>query len=158
MESIISEILTISGQTNLLALNASIEAARAGEAGKGFAVVAEEIRQLSEQTSDAVGKKSVDAAEEQNGMIIELKDQIGIIEKKNESLSVLLDELAQKMEDILSANAKIADSISNLSATSEEIAAGSDNSITIMEESIDAVKKLSSDLDAVGEISSRLNN
>lgn len=42
----------ITRQTNLLSLNASIEAARAGEQGKGFAVVAQEIRNLSENSSD----------------------------------------------------------------------------------------------------------
>ena len=51
-----SAIQEIASQTNLLALNASIEAARAGEAGKGFAVVAEEIKKLSEDTGEEIGK------------------------------------------------------------------------------------------------------
>ncbi len=55
---IIQSIDDIAFQTNLLALNASVEAARAGVHGKGFAVVAEEVRNLSQKTTQAANEIS----------------------------------------------------------------------------------------------------
>ena len=49
----------ISKQTSMLAVNASIEAVKAGESGRGFMVVSDEMRRLSQSTTDANKKTAV---------------------------------------------------------------------------------------------------
>lgn len=88
-EEIIEIIEKISSQTNLLALNASIEAARAGEAGKGFSVVANEIRLLSDETSDATDKirKLIDDIQGNTAHAVQkVNDMETVINNQNESI------------------------------------------------------------------------
>lgn len=176
VEDIIGEILNISSQTNLLALNASIEAARAGTAGRGFAVVADEIRKLSEQTKDSVNKitdiinrlvdnsneasenmiKSIEASEEQNKMVAAAINHIEEIEQKNVVLVELMKSISSEIADIVEANTQINDSISNLSAMSEEVAASSETSKSVMDNSMDSVNSLNSLLADIYKISQEM--
>ena len=178
VEAITDTILGISDQTNLLALNASIEAARAGEAGKGFAVVADEIRKLSEDTRKATEEisqiieklikdadnaaqsmtKSSEYAEKQNELISETGAKLSDIKKDTDALYKGVHEVNASVDSIISANSIIMDSITNLSATGEEVAASTDTALSISDSAVSALKDMNHLLYEIHEISDQMEN
>lgn len=92
IKEIVGLLSAIASQSNLLAMNAAIEAAHAGDAGRGFAVVAEEMRKLSDNSSEEAKK----------------------IQAIVDSITATISEAAAATESVLQGNdrivAKIADS------------------------------------------------
>lgn len=172
-KEILSLIRSITDQTNLLALNASIEAARAGEQGKGFAVVAGEIQKLSGDTGDATDKisdileKLASEAERVNHAVGNLDEvsnhQNELIQTTDEQFRVIGANISDMTEDVAHQtefltqindnNTKIAGSISNTSAYTEELTASSENTMNMTKESLEGTKQMTEYLNEIlGEV------
>lgn len=85
-------IIKISNQTSMLALNAGIEAARTGEAGRGFTVIANRVKELSEQSKDAVSygkQQSAQLYPSIQALTEETKDFLKTVDGLNERTSSL---------------------------------------------------------------------
>ena len=166
VKSTVGDILNISSQTNLLALNASIEAARAGDAGKGFAVVADEIRQLSEQTKDATGRIThiiKDLIEDARSASDSLENSVA--KKKFEEidgevggLTDSIHNMEMTIGEILQATGIIAERITNLSASSEEVAAYSEAGVKTASEAARQMEECGKVLDNIRALSQELKS
>ncbi|MCD7726434.1 MAG: methyl-accepting chemotaxis protein [Clostridiales bacterium] len=116
-----AEITDVAEETNLLSLNASIEAARAGEAGRGFAIIAENIKKLADHSKDTASDS------DQN------KEQI------QNAIEELLQDAGKLIDIIDSVNVRV----TNLAASTEEIAASADMVSTISADLKEKLERLS---------------
>ena len=178
VQNILKTITGISTQTHLLAMNASIEAARAGEAGKGFNVVADEIRILSEQTQEATQnieeildeldkdvqqvtesiELSVNATEEQGSLIEITKEKFDDINNGVNQLMNYISDVTQAIGDITAASAVIADSVTELSANTRQVASASGDGTQLMNEAVEDMSRVKEVLTDIYKLAQNLRN
>lgn len=177
VRTITKTIFAISNQTNLLALNASIEAARAGEAGRGFAVVADEIGGLSEktrreteniasildklttnadQTAEAV-EKTLSVSEAQDVMIKEVAEQVDELSSNVTGLVGDIAKVGKMIEKLSEANSRIVENIVQISATTQEVTAATEECAAIAENNYEDAVNTQDILNGVIEASQRMN-
>ncbi|WP_172200607.1 methyl-accepting chemotaxis protein [Saccharibacillus qingshengii] len=139
-------VTQIAKQTTLLSLNASIEAARAGEAGKGFAVVAGEVNKLADQSDSAAReifaaveeiaasmtrvkgsvKQSLDLFRQQEEASATTEQSFGAISGKVRQIAGSVGKLSEDMEESRRLSMQVQQAIENISAVTEQSAAGSE--------------------------------
>ena len=160
ISAITRTISDLAEQTNLLALNASIEAARAGEHGRGFAVVAQEVRKLAEESTSSTKEvfnlvRSIDHGVKQAIDNIKINEEVVKLQTRmlHESEHIFAEIIAsvdfitkmiyrfsEESDQMLEGARKISGAIQNISAITEQSAAGTEQVSASMNEQIGSVQ------------------
>lgn len=140
------ELEDIAGEVALLALNASIEAARLGEQGKGFDVVAMRMRQLADQSRQAIGNsaplfRSIGEEVDRVKHSMEQGKQsalqgIAVMKSMGEDIRYITEEIAavnQLVSEVGQHSSEQAEMTHNMEVMMNHVHTGLSNSITHVE-------------------------
>ncbi len=131
---IVETVENIADQTNLLALNAAIEASRAGEQGRGFAVVADEIRNLAEESKDAVkhiNSNLLSFIKEIDSVVSQIENQYLVINDENTKLSNVADINHSIVVTVKEVSYSLIEAIKQLNVETENINKVSENIVSL---------------------------
>ena len=176
--SIAKMILKISNETTILSLNASVESARAGEAGKGFSVIADQIRELAEETKDFtenithivdelnVNAKTVvdtvgvslQAADSQNQMIGAAAEAFDELSGNMNVLVNNVQEIGDRIDHLSTSNNQIVDSITQLTALSEEVSASAEQTNHLTGMNVNYARQTWESIQKINQSASLLKN
>jgi hypothetical protein len=140
---IIATVNDLAEQSNLLSVNASIEAAKAGEQGKGFTVVAQEVKNLAEQSKQAVaqvrsilpeiqkaGQAAVQAAEKGREVVDAGKQHLEGAREDTHILVESVNEVAQSAVQISASSRQQLAGMEQISQAMESINQASSQSVS----------------------------
>ena len=144
VESMLAGIQDVSVKTGILAINASIEAARAGKVGNGFRIIANEVRSLSNQTSDFT--KTIEAK------LAELKDSVNEINKNMIVFIELFSKFQKSFTEVLNNFDKNSTMLNNAGQSLAEITSSIKEQDVTINEGFSSLKRIDEFLKETGTI------
>ena len=154
IQNVTTVIDDIADQTNLLALNAAIEAARAGESGRGFAVVANEVRNLSQKTSESA--KEIKQLLENNSTKVEHGTQLAQDAQNSiEEMVKTIKIIAEMINNISLAFNQQSTNLAQVNETVSHLDKGIQQNAALVEETSAASQTLKTQIEYLNDLVSQ---